>query len=354
MPTIVYPTNYEITEILPDLIADAGLDNDPIFQHFPIDYTEMSRVIWEKQDNFVGLTQLRGINGQPGRVLNVGEKTYEMDPGYYGDSATITEKEMLQQRKPGTPNEIWDVSSLVMKRTRQLLQRAFWRIRQVVWALAATGTFSVVSPDGVLKHTDKFTVQTGNAAVSWGTYASATPYADFGTVQLAHRGYSVKFDSTATAYMNQTTFNKMLKNTNSADLAGFKGQFGQSVISSGLAGVNQILANNDRPNIVVWDEVYLNESGTAVTFIPDDVVVIIGKRPGNQPAGKTVFTKNAAVQAIEESAGAEMEQTMKGLACKVIDRTPQMVTGAEIELGVSFNFGPTVEYGSSIYILNVA
>jgi hypothetical protein len=75
MPVFNYPTNYELSQIEPDLTARAaagrvGLDI------MPVRNVNAGEVRWSQQDNFYGLQALRGLDGAPTRVQRVGTKTY--------------------------------------------------------------------------------------------------------------------------------------------------------------------------------------------------------------------------------------------------------------------------------------
>lgn len=60
----IFPASADLNEIardkLPMLVADR-----PIFAFFPIRDHDATLVEWEQRDNYSGLQQIRGINGQP-------------------------------------------------------------------------------------------------------------------------------------------------------------------------------------------------------------------------------------------------------------------------------------------------
>jgi hypothetical protein len=362
--TLVYPSNFELTAILQVMIPQM-VENDPVLGPggiFPIDTTEFAKVMWEQLDNFWGLTQLRGVGGQPGRVLNVGMSRFEMDPGYYGDIANISEQEMLTWRKPGDVNAPWDLTDRIMIRLQQLITNGLNRVRQVVWALLTAGTFSVASPSGVT-HTDTFPLQTYATVHPWSAPTTSTPLGDYRNVVLLHRGTSARFDGSAYSFMNRKTFNYMDNNNNAGDLFGRRTAGLETV--EGLGAINYVLTKDDLPKAVIYDEGYLNAAnpGNAaapnsvfVPFIPDNVVVVIGNRPGAQRVGKVIFTRNATELSSGrggDGAGDIESSPYEGFVAKVVDHGERQAVGREIDLGLSFNFGPAVEYPSSIVTMNV-
>jgi hypothetical protein len=140
-------------------------------------------------------------------------------------------------------------------------------------------------------HTDSYTTQTFAAGTAWATVATSTPLADFRAVQLKSRGLSVNFGAGAKAYMNRTTFNSLLSNTNANDFGGRKGNFGASI--NGPVGVNQVMAADDLPEIVIYDMGYVDDTNTFQLYIPNNKVIVVGQRPAGQPVGEYRFTRNA-------------------------------------------------------------
>lgn len=353
MQTLIYPTNLELTAILQDLLPTLTMD-DPILSStglFPPDTTDRAKIQWEQLDNFVGLSSLRGIDGLPGRVNMVGLKTYEVAPGYYGDVSHISEQDMTTWRKPGDPTAPWDLTELVMMRQQQLLNIAINRIRQVCWTLAATGTFSVASPNGLLVHTDSFAIQTYSTTHPWTAYTTAEPLKDFRAVQLKHRGHSVKFDSSAQAFMNRKTSNDLLFNENAADLYGRR-VTGLATVNS-LPQLKQLMGVDDLPEPIVYDEGYLDANDTFQPFIPDGKVIVIGRRPGNARLGNAMFTRNASQISSGRKSDADISNPWEGLVMKVVDHGETMAVGRTIDEGLGFNWGPTLEYPSAIVAMDV-
>lgn len=341
MPTsFTYPSTAELMEIeqekLPVLI-----NNDPVFQLFPIQTKDTPVVMWEQKDSYTGLQQVRGLNGDPPRVKRLGGTRFTMEPGYYGEFTTIDEAELTVRRQYGTFNRPIGIEDLVMECQDHLLNRRIDRMRLIMWNLLTTGTFSVAGPNGSVLHTDSYAFQTHNAS-TWGTVTTATPLLDLRAAQLLARGRSVSFGRDSRAMMNLKTKNNLVGNTNPSDLGAPTRQSNGSTMNS-LEDMNKILIANDLPPAEVYDEGYLQEgTGTFIPFIPDGVVVLVGKRISGQPIGHYQMTRNA-----------NNPQLAPGAYTRVIDHGDERIPRL-IEVHDGHNGGPTMEFPSAVVIIDVS
>lgn len=341
MGTFTYPTNAELQEVaqdkLPNLMAQR-----PIFSIMPIESVDSHLLMWEQEDNYVGLQQIRGLNGQPARVKKTGAKRYMMQPGVYGEYSTIDELELTERRQYGTFGTPVSIDDLVMREQDRLLGRRLDRIEYIGWTLLVTGTFSVAGPDGQVLQTDTYSLQTHSGS-DWSTPASATPLADFRAVQLLSRGHSVNFGPAARAIMNRVTWNRLVTNTNASDLGGKKGAVGQNIQSIG--DINRVLGDEGLPTLEIFDGGYLNDAGTFVPFIADDKVIVVGQRTDGGRIGEYRMTRNANNPNL--APGAYME---------VIDRGapgPGQQVPRTIEVHDGHNGGPVIYFPSAVVIMSV-
>lgn len=285
----VFPSAVVLQQINQEL-APRLMANRRAFDLLPTRDVDAHLLEWEQKDNYLGLQQVRGLNGEPSRIKQTGGKRYQMQPGVYGEFELLDELQLTTRRAWGTFAGSIDVTDLVREAQDKLLQRRLDRIEKMIWDLIIAGTFSVADGSTTL-HTDSYTTQTGSAAVPWATVATATPLADFRAIQLKSRGYSVNFGAQAKAYMNRSTMNSLLSNTNQSDLAGRR--------TSGLGTyqsteqVNTLLAMDDLPQLVVYDDGYLDDSGTFQLFIPNNKVAVVGARRDGDPIGEYRYTRNA-------------------------------------------------------------
>ena len=338
MATYTYPTAAELSEIeqikLPVLTM-----SDPLFDLMPMEDVDDDLIMWEQMDNYTGLQGVRGINGQPSKVQNVGGKRWTMQPGYYGEYTQIDEAELTRRRQWGTLNVSIKIDDLVMQRQDYLLNRRIDRIRYIGWTLLSTGTFSTTHPiTGATLHTDTFSLQTAAAAVAWATQATATILKDFRALQLLGRGKSTNFGAKAQAFMNRKTFNNAVANTNTNDLAGRRTSGLQSVLN--LGEINAVLLGESLPTMVIYDEGYLDGTGTFQPFIPDNTVIVIGVRPGNAPIAKYKMTRNA-----------NNPNLAPGPYTRVIDEAEDIPRTIRVHDG--HNGGPAIYYPGAVVILSV-
>lgn len=347
MATYVFPSSQTLFKIeqekLPTLTQD-----DPIFDYFPITSKPTIDIRFEQRDNYTGLQQLRGVGGEPNRVVNVGAKSFLIPSGVYGEYKAIDEKEMLERRPLGTWEGYVEISDLVMDAQDQLLTRRLDRIRWIMWTLLTTGTFSVSLPGGAVGHTDSYAtvstigqygMQTASSAVAWSTFATATPLQDFRTMKLLARGRSISFGPGSDVLMNQTTFNRLVRNTNAGDFGGKKAMNSPFGTITSLADVNKIFLDADLPTVRIHDGGYIDDSGNFQLFIPTGTAILVGKRVNGDPLGNYIYTRNMVNQG-----GAS------GPYQRVYDYTqgPTAKIPPKVEVHDGHNGGPALYYPSAI------
>jgi hypothetical protein len=336
--SFAFPSSAELTLIAQEK-TPRMVENRLGFTIMPFEESDNHLLEWEQMDNWTGLQAIRGLNGEPPRVKKVGSKKYLMSPGVYGEFSVLDENDLTRRRRLGTFGTPIDVSDLVMAEQERLMGRRLDRQEQVIWALLASGTFSVAGEDGVVRVADSYTTQTFTAGVTWATSATAVPLANFRSVQLLSRGKGVSFGTDATAVMNRATFNSLMSNTNANDLFGRRPS-GLGTIA-GLADVNRVLNMEGLPSITIYDEGYLDDTGTFVLYVPNNKVVLVGKRTGGQRIGAFRLTRNA-----------NNPDLGPGVYQKVIDRGEEKVPRT-IEVHDGMNGGPVIFYPGSIVIMTI-
>ncbi len=285
-----YPTSVELTTIGQDFLAALTRD-DPAFQLFPIVETDSHLLEWEQRDNYRGLQQIRGLNGEPPRVVALGGKRYLMEPGVYGEFLPLDEAELTRRRQWGTFGTPIPVADMVAEKEEQLVAREIARMRQVIWTLLGTGTFTVLNAHGALVQAGTFPLQTYTATIPWSARQTVTPRSDYQAMQLLSRGHSVSLGRNARSFVNRVTANNLLGNTNAGDIGGRRAAAGSTLNS--ITGINTILADDDLPQIEVMDDGYYDDAGIFRLFIPDGKVVTIGARSTGETLGNYRMTRNA-------------------------------------------------------------
>jgi hypothetical protein len=337
--SFTYPASAELTKIS-QVLLPTYQDDDPIFDLFPIENEDASVLKWEQFDRFQGLQQVRGLNGEPPKVKRIGIKQFQMTPGTYGEYAEIDEEELTKRREIGTFGTPVSLDELVTQVQEHLQQREVDRLRLILWTLLSTGTFSVATLMGGISHTDTYPIQTFTAGVTWATSATATPLANFRSVQLLSRGFSVNFGSQATAFMNRTTFNTMISNTNNTDIAGRRTSGLLTVLN--LEEVNKVLAGEDLPTIQIYDRTYQDESDTTQLFIPNNKVVVVGQRPNGESVGAYKMTRNANNDDLGPGSYTLVEDSLNA------QRPPRM-----LRLHRGHNGGPVIWFPSAVVVMTV-
>ncbi len=286
----VYPTAATLKLVAQDKLPLLTMD-DAAFDLFPRTTEDVIELQWEIVGNVVGLQAVRGLNGQPGIVKPLGASRFKAEVGFYGDFQPIDEKALAERRKLGTFGDSLDLSDLIYMAQDQLLGREVDRIRLMIWNLLQNGVFSFTNAIGNVVHTDSYPLQT-SVGSNWSNLATATPLLDLRATKLLARGHSVRFDKTAKMYMNLTTVNYLLGNTNAADLFGKRQDIGATFNS--VDEINKVLAANDLPQIEVYDDTYFTDTAPTVpvTFISDRKVIIVGKRKDNAPVGDICAVRN--------------------------------------------------------------
>ncbi len=342
MATFVYPNNRELIQIAPDKVARITLPRLG-FDLMPLRPVNAHFIEYQQKDNYQGLQQLRGLDGGPALVKRVGQKRYVFEPGAYGEYIQIQESE-LTKRAGGLPMEALmgvpiDISDLVLDAQDQLLVRELDLIEYIIWTLLTTGTVTITQGSGSqLSYTQTFSLQT-YAATAWSNSATATPLTDIRTAALKGRGKGVSFGSQAAIYMNRAQANALLNNVNNNDIGGRKAQFGSTF--NDLDAINKLLLANDLPPMIIYDEGYIDSSGTFQLFIPLGKAILVGYRVDGSKVGEYRLTRNANNPGMAP-----------GSYQKVIDNTGGAKIPANIEIHRGHGGGPVMFFPSAVVIIS--
>ena len=348
MGAFTYPTTREM-KVINDKLQPQLTATDPIFEHFPIVDVDSFDISWFQRDDYFGMQQLRGLDGQPGVVSHRGSREYSYQPGVYGEVYPISEKELTRMAELGqVSGRPMSLDKQVMEGNTFLAHREMVLMKSILWTLVSSGTFSIAK-DTTMVHTDSFAIQTVTRAVDWDTVATATPIADFRTVQLLGPDQGVSFGAGAKAYMNRVTFNKMLANTNTSDLAGKLLMLVQVAVPGPVVGdlgmVNRVLAGQDLPEIVIHEGGYRATANAALTpYIATDTVVLIGQRQMGEPLGEYRRCINANNSPIGPGSYATVWDSMVNDG----GRPPR-----KVEVHRGHNGGPVLYYPGGVCVLSV-
>lgn len=337
----VYPDSTKLKAIEQDLLPVLE-GQDPVFfnELFPTDEADTYKLEWEQMDNYFGLQQARGLDGQPSPVARTASNRFSTEPGIYGEYVQLDEQELTRRGERGRFEGVVKLDDLVMVEQQKLLQRRIDRQRWIGWTLVTTGQFVVPSPNGQYEHRDRYIFQTRTASPGIQTVATSTPLQFLFGLLTAGRGTSSQFGPGAKIYINGVTVQRLFANTNANDLGG-RFRVGGGNTLNAMEDLNGVLRSRGLPQLVMYDQGYLTSPAASsfVPFIPNNVGVMVGQRPGNAPVGYYRMTQNMA------------NGFQPGAYTRVLNTTDREIPG-KVEIHDGHNGGPIVEYPSAIQIIN--
>lgn len=299
MPVVgsfLYASSGTLKEILQDKYAVLSLE-DPVFSDImPIASQNTDRVLWDQRDSFRGLAGARAPGGPYTVVAREGINRYEMRPGYYGDEKIMDEQMLTQAAQVGTFGDAIDVTGLQGNDQDHLMTRALQRLKKVAWDFCTLGSYTYFDANGVLSAEDAASLTPFTTAVAWSDHANSTPLYDLRQAKLRHRGHSVSFGRDAKLYLNSTDVNNLLANANQNDLGARR--FIQVAPSTALTApltlgdVNSYLFSADLPQVVEWDDNYIDDAGAVQLYIATGYGTLVGKRLRGEPVSEFIMTRN--------------------------------------------------------------
>lgn len=336
-----YPTAYTLRRIEQDLLPSLTED-DPAFDMFPITTVDAPKVVWEQRDNPYDLMPARSINGTAQFIQLLGGNRFELDPGRYSAFTTLPESIIEQMRNYGEYHEPMNLEEHVMVAQDRLLDMRLKRMRWIIWTLITSGSYTIFAPNGGIVETNTYPFQQITTVTAWSNLNNATPLQDMRYAKTLQVGHSVRFDRAGKAFCNFNTMNNLLNNNNSADIGGKRRDVGATFNS--LENINEVFTANDLPAIEAYAEGYYDSAGTFHTFIPDNIVVIVGRRINGETVGEFQMTRNAANA--DAAPGPYTFVTDSIQTGVPVPRTIRVDDG--------FNGGVAMWYPNAVIILNVA
>lgn len=337
----VYPDSTKLKAIEQDLMPVLE-GQDPVFFNdlFPTDEADTHKLEWEQMDNYFGLQNARGLDGQPTPVQRTASNRFSTEPGVYGEYVTLDEQELTRRGEFARFEGAVRLDDLVMLEQQKLLQRRIDRMRFIGWTLVTTGQFVVPSLNGLYEHRDRYAFQVRTASPGIQTVATSAPLAFLYGLLTASRGTSSQFGPNAKIYINAVTVQRLFANTNANDLGG-RFRIGGGNTLNAMNDLNGVLRERGLPQLEMYDQGYLTTTAASsfVPFIPNNVGVMVGQRPGNAPVGYYRLTRNMA------------NNFQPGAYTRVINTTDREIPG-KVEIHDGHNGGPVVEYPSAIQIIN--
>jgi len=278
------PTNQELNILIQEyVIQDLELVGETIlpFQEYDTDF-----VLWDQLDNEFGITAAHNMNSDPVIRKRPGSTTRQYTPIPFKESELIKEEEILRARRLGTLGNAINLDFEVTRRLRARMGKDRLRAEWTRWQ-ALGGQLNIAENGVAIQET--FAVQTYNPATLWSNTAAATPLKDFDAISLLFDGTGATAEG-ATAFMNKKTANLLLENTNDQDIHGLRGPQFISLTYS-VEEANKILTARGLPNIRVYNAGYYDANRNFQHFMPDGLVVIVGRRPVGERVGEVALTR---------------------------------------------------------------
>ena len=279
---LTFPTNVEMDAITQEYQPDpAAFIGQSILPPTP---RNTQRVEWDELDNMTGKTSVHTMDTDPIVKGRPGSKLKSYEPIPHKESELVKESEILKARSFGTLGGTISLDYLVMDTFRRAMNKDSIAIESECWQ-SLLGELSI-DENGV-KISETFPVQQYVPMTAWDDLANATPLKDLNAIKLLFRGTGASAQG-ASFYLNQSTFNKMLENTNQADLRGFNVDNLRSAAFD-LVQFNRLLSARGLPNFAIYDEGFIDDGGNFQTFLPDGKGVIVGRRPAGEKIGDYVM-----------------------------------------------------------------
>ncbi len=332
---LIYPNAVTQREIAQDLIRNMTAD-DLTLKLLPVQNEDTHFVRWFQMDNYYGIMGMRGLDGSPSLVREVGTSSYTYQPGVYGEFMQIGETEILTRASPMNMNLPIRLTDLVSMRQKQLIGRAYDRMRYNIWQLLGTGTLNIPlnGPAGAI-YQDTYSIQTYVAPIPWSSTTTATPILNSQYIQQLQVGHSVDFGASAIQYMNQITANQMIGAT-----------------LNNLPDIANYFKSQNLPAPTIFDDGYqpypvqgpiTNAVQQFIKFIPNGLSIVIGKRTNGDPIGH--FKKT--IQAMQPGGGMTSGDYnfVKDYAQGI---NAPLEVPPRLEVHYGYNGGPVLELPSSV------
>ena len=280
---LTFPTNAELNEVVqafkPDPSQYIGM------QILPMNTSMYQEVQWDEIDHDRGLTAPHVMGTDPKNDKRMGSTLRKYTPIPFKETDLLKEDEILRARQLGTMAGTLDLSMEIAKIARDRFNKTMARVEKLRWD---TLKGSIAIDENGVKVTETFAIQTYTPATPWSTLATSTPIKDLDACKLLFRKTGASTQG-AKLYINQTNANRLVENLNANDLRGFQNSNFVNLAYS-IQELNKIMAARGLPEIVVYDEGYVDESDTFVPFIGDTEAILVGKRMGGESVGDFMST----------------------------------------------------------------
>lgn len=339
----IIPTPAEIVAVGARIIPYRRKDLVGINDLMPMKYVNNTHIIINRPDIIRGLQPWRGLGGEPPVTTDQFNRDGEFClfwPGYWGETKMVTESELANVAEPGTcPGQPLDARKEIARIQNRLTYRMLMRMEKLVWDTLRTGRYVAMNEAGRVIFEQFFNIRMVRATVDFTDLVNSRPLSFFRSLPEIFRDTSAMFTGDCVRYyMNRTTLNRILENSNGLDLG--RGNLSACCNTIGLDWVNAQFASQGLGRIVIYDNRWVDEQGGIHLFIPDGWVIIKGCRPDAVVPGHYYLTKvlNSCI---------ELSGDMQGMWYFLHDNCGEKIV-REITVGAGHNGGPILEYPEMI------
>lgn len=343
MPSCIVPTPTEIVQVGAQIIPYRKTDLLGMNALLPWKYVDNTTITINRPDIVRGLTGWRGLGSEAPRITGNYDRWGQFCtfwPGYWGEQESIGETELAQNAEPGScPGMPLNAKNEVSRIQNRLTIRNLYRMEKLIWDTLRTGRYVAHNNLGQIIFQQFFNIRQVSAAIPWTNLSQSTPLRFFRSLPEIFRDTSAVYNGSCTTYyMNQTTLNRMLENSNPLDLG--RGSLSSCCNTVTLDWINSQLVAQGLGQIQVYDNRWIDDNGGIHLFIPDGRVIIKGCRPDAKVAGHYYLTKNL-------NDCLAMQGDSRGFWYFFHDSCGQKIT-REITVGAGHNGGPILEYPEMI------
>jgi hypothetical protein len=307
-----YPTPLALQEATCGLFnQELEFRDDLLLKLFPEERVDANVIAFKYQNIFCGTQSWRGLgNTLPVVDLSYAEKYCQVEPGYWGEMANLDERDLTKTATYG-PNgcaKFIDLTEAVAFKNRWLFYREMNLQRKLIAEALMFGLYETLHPEtGAVVQRQKYNIHEETASVGWSDYANAQPFVDINNLKYKYEQLTpFRFDCNcgARTIMNPRTFQKIVRNTNTANWQFLFGRNCLNCTTTQLNTINEQLCAMGLPNIELYNGSYQECTGSPQFagvntgnyskryLIPDDMFVMLGCT-NSEVIGKRVYTRNA-------------------------------------------------------------
>jgi len=290
-----FPATAELSEIASERarVIDA---ESALSRVLPIQTSDGWLVEWEYRENITGMPPVLFADQQFVATKGTGSKAFGMQPYRFGEQRTMSEKELLNARRLGGYDHEalgdWmdrNMSEMLIRQHNAMTSMRSQILGANAYVTMYDGEGHSVTTGRWDRPTDAYIALSGGD--KWDQASTGLVLGSLRQCRELRWGSGFAFDRRSLAIANTVTWSKAYSNTNSADLGGKRGNYGQTLTDD--KGIVEYISNNENLPTPVWDDsTWLSDDGTVNKAIPDGYVYLVGYHMTNGLRGGSVQVKS--------------------------------------------------------------